>query len=377
MGNPVFDILWGEAVTQATDFGVQDDGRDTRDDAVTAVGLRFRLSGSEHPLLALVRRKAVDEALRGGGRPAAGAALNPRMPLPPEVLHEANAGLVPGDIDGLAQRARLPALPQVFLELRQAMERESPSHEELSAIISKDPRLAASLLRLVNGPLFGFRTPVATVSRAVAAAGTRRVSSLALGSFVLGLFRERPPGVVNLHDFWLHSVATAFMARALAERLGRDDPERYFVAGLLHDMGWLAVCSVWPEGAARVLARCRERNESLTEAEQAELGMTHGEVGAALLQRWNLPPVLLDAVCHHHAPSGCPGSDEAVLVHLSDEVVKGFGLGGTGDDCVQPLDPGAVDHVGISAHDLDAACDQLLAGVDELYAVLGADQRKA
>ncbi len=347
-------------------------GRDVQEAAEEAVARRFRLSGAAHPLLALLRRRAVEALVRSLREGATCELPAPRMPLPPEVSHEANTGLVPGDLDGLAEHARLPALPQVFLELQHAMEREEPSYEELAAIISKDPRLAASLLRLVNGPLFGFRAPVETVSRAVAAAGTRRVTSLALGTFVLGLFRERPPHVVNLHDFWLHSVATALTARALATRLGRDDPERYFVAGLLHDMGWLAICAVWPAGAERVLDRCLDQGLSLTEAERAELGLTHGELGAALLRRWNLPPVLLDAVCHHHAPSEAPASDEALLVHLADEAVKAFGIGGTGDDCVQPLDGDAVDAGFISAHDLDAACEVLLDGVDEMYAVLGA-----
>ncbi len=372
----VSDILSGVAVSQATGLGVQGGcGRDVQEIAEEAVALRFRLSGTAHPLLVLLRRRAV-EALAQSLRAGVSCQLPaPRMPLPPEVIHEANSGLAPGDLDGLAERARLPALPQVFLELQHAMEREEPSYEELAAIISKDPRLAASLLRLVNGPLFGFRTPVETVSRAVAAAGTRRVTSLALGTFVLGLFRERPPHVVNLHDFWLHSVATALMARALATRMGRDDPERYFVAGLLHDIGWLAICAVWPAGAERVLDRCRDLGEPLTEAERAELGMTHGEMGAAMLRRWNLPSVLVDAVQAHHAPSEAPASDEALLVHLADEAVKAFGIGGTGDDCVQPLDVDAAGLLSVSAHDLDAACALLLEGVDEMYAVLGAGSR--
>lgn len=349
--------------------------RDVQEIAEEAVAWRFRLAGAAHPLLVLLRRRAVESLAQSLHAGVACELPPPRMPLPPEVMHEANLGLVPGDIDGLAEHARLPALPQVFLELQHAMEREQPSYDELAAIISKDPRLAASLLRLVNGPLFGFRTPVETVTRAVAAAGTRRVTSLALGTFVLGLFRERPPHVVNLHDFWLHSVATALMAQALATRLGRDDPERYFVAGLLHDIGWLALCAVWPAGAERVLDRCRDLGESLTDAEQAELGMTHGEVGAAMLRRWNLPPVLLEAVRHHHAPSGVLASDEAALVHLADEAVKAFGIGGAGDDSVQPLDGDAAILLSVSAHDLDAACTVLLEGVDEMYAVLGAGAR--
>lgn len=349
--------------------------REAQEIAEEAVARRFRLSGSAHPLLALLRRRAVEELARSLRRGAARPLRVPRTPLPPEARCEANTGLAAADMDGLADRVRLPPLPQVFLELQHAMEREAPTYEELAAIISKDPHLAASLLRLVNGPLFGFCAPVETVSRAVAMAGTRQVTSLALGAFVLGLFRERPPHVVNLRDFWLHSVGVAVMARALAMRLGRDDPERHFVAGLLHDMGWLAGSAVWPAAAERVLDRCRHQGASLIRAEQAELGMTHGELGAALLRRWNLPAVLLDAVRHHHAPSEVPASDEAVLVHLADEAVRAFGIGGAGDDRVQPLDCDALAARGISAHDLDAACEALLEGVDEMYAVLGAGMR--
>ncbi|ABM27924.1 HDOD domain-containing protein [Nitratidesulfovibrio vulgaris] len=352
-----------------------------QEQAQEAVAARFSLVGVRHPLLNLLARHAVEDMMvrqRDNLPPPGGPPLFTQVAALdtaglPDVADDPDAPPVPLDVDHL----RIPALPQLFMELQNALGQPHVSYERIAAIVSKDPRLTASLLKLVNSPHFGFSTPIETVSRAVAASGIRRVSALALGTFVLGLYRERPPLVVDIQGFWLHSVGCGIAARLLAQRLGRSDPERFFVAGLLHDMGWLALCSAAPDRAERIVRRIQSTGCSCEEAERLELGTTHAELGATVLKTWNLPAFLIDVVRSHHAPLATVGDNPpvegALEVHIADAVVKGMGIGGALDARIAPLDLDAVDTLGLSGHDIAAMTNGLVEQSQALSRLLQGD----
>lgn len=348
------------------------------DDVVAA---RFALVGVRHPLLALLVRHAVEDVVT---RLRDGATLPGGPPLLTQVAPLDVAGLAcmasqegQGPLEPLIlDHLRIPALPQLFIELQNALGQPHVSYERIAAIVSKDPRLTASLLKLVNSPHFGFATPIETVSRAVAAAGLRRVSALALGTFVLGLYRERPPLVVDIQGFWLHSVGCGIAARLLAQRLGRSDPERYFVAGLLHDIGWLALCSAAPDRAERIVRRIKATGCTCEEAEMLEVGTTHAELGGRILETWNLPEFLIAVVRAHHVPAAEDAKapvEGAAEVHVADAVVKAMGIGGALDERLAPLDLAVLDGLGLTGHDIDAMTSGLVEQSQALSRLLQGD----
>lgn len=350
-----------------TDSG--DAMRHARERADEVVRRRFGGLQSSHPFLVYLHRRAAEDLAMRIVQGEEDLTFEP-SPLP-EVQDATAATERPFmDADRLADTIRLPALPKVFLELRKLLERPQVSYAEVAELIMRDPRLTASLLKLVNSPLFGFTRTIDTVSRAVAVAGMRSISSLAIGTFVLGLFRERPPAVINMQGFWLHSVAVALVTRSLAERLGRDEPERYFVAGLLHDFGWLAMAAAVPAQAREVVRRVREEGHEQVQVEAELVGCDHAQLGAALLARWNLPPSLLTALEYHHMPSDFGAGDEARIIHVADLIVKAFGIGASGDARLMRMDEAAVDMLGVSAHDIDVCSETLIERSRDFYAVL-------
>ncbi len=318
--------------------------------------------------------------LRNAARVRLCAQLERGEPLPLLSAQEVKAAMprvqgpaprvCPDSLEAVIPKIQLPSLPQVFFELQALLEREDVTVEELGQVVSMDPNMTGSILRLVNSSFFSFRASIDTVSRAVTVLGTRQISSLALGALMLGLFRERPCTCLNLELFWQHSIATGMVARSLALHCGRENPEKYFVAGLIHDLGWLALACAQPEMASMALEKSYEGQQAFHDTERSVMGFNHADLGARLFEAWALPPNLVAAVRYHHAPMDPAAHDEAIFVHIADAVVKGMGYGTSADSIIQPLDVAAWGTLGLAPEALGPIVSELDAELGALCRVL-------
>ncbi|MDH4275417.1 MAG: HDOD domain-containing protein, partial [Gammaproteobacteria bacterium] len=214
---------------------------------------------------------------------------------------------------------RLFALPEAYIRLQEKMQEPNVSINELARLVSQDADITARLLRLVNGPVFGFQGRVDTVSRAIALIGMRELEMLLLATVAAESFKGINIDVANMATFWQHSVFCAVSAQILAKRAGVLNPERLFVAGLLHDIGSLVIWKEMSGVAAELLAQANIGSQRLYELERAHLGYDHGEVGAALLKLWNLPVGIQMIAAHHHAPQRAEHFLlDAAIVHVAD-----------------------------------------------------------
>ncbi|EGJ50914.1 metal dependent phosphohydrolase [Desulfocurvibacter africanus subsp. africanus str. Walvis Bay] len=330
----------------------------------------FRHAGISHPVMQELRAMAMR---RAEAKPGLFTHPKPRVDEASEALRHkaatAGAGVDPMEI--VSREIKLHSLPRVIIELQRAIDNPASSAEDLARIISLDPGLSVYLLRIANSALYSFPSRIDTVSRAVALLGTRQVSVLALGVSVLKSYNQRPVQLLNMEHFWRHSIACAILARAIAARSGRKDGERYFVAGLLHDLGRLAIFEAIPDLAREVLELAEAEHLQVVQAERKVLGFDHARLGAILLRKWNFPLNLALAVLHHHEPSRGEPRGEAAVVHLADILSKALGYGGTPVFFVQPLDSGVWESLGLAAEDLAGLEADLDARFDETLAMLG------
>ncbi len=219
-----------------------------------------------------------------------------------------------------------PPLPQAFLALRRTAADPMSTASDMAAVISMDPSLAAYVLRLANSALYSPKAPVETVTRAVACIGLGEIETMAAGAMLTRLFEKPPrPDLLRLDAFWRHALAVGILARTLAERVGERGGERYFVAGLLHDMGRLVLAVAEPDLMAAVLARAAASRLPLDAAERLELGFDHAALGGRIADKWRLPETLLAAVAGHHEPSLCPDNPMAAAVHVADFMANALG----------------------------------------------------
>ena len=250
----------------------------------------------------------------------------------------------------IQQNPRLASLPDVVSELNVAVESPLTSTSEMAEIIGRDPALAARLLSAVNSPYYGLPNPVSSLDKAVAMVGTNQLRFLAISTVVVNHFSNLPNALVTMDTFWRHSFTCAVAARTLAEHLGDRDKERFFLSGLLHDIGALLLYTTLPTLAKESILYARKKNLPIFQAERAIIGFDHAEAGAALLHRWNLPEDIIAAVGGHHEIGLVDhyGRDKALL-HLANGIATALHPSTPLFKQPQHVDPAAWDLSGLTA----------------------------
>jgi putative nucleotidyltransferase with HDIG domain len=244
--------------------------------------------------------------------------------------------------------AGVASLPGVYLRLSEVVSDSRSSAADMGRVIADDPGLTARLLRLVNSAMYGFPSKIETVSHAISIVGTAQLQDLALATSVIRLFGGMPESLVTMESFWRHSVACGVTARAIATRRREQNVERYFVAGLLHDIGRPIMYMQVPDEARAAILRSRESGEPLFLVEHCLLGFDHTHVGQALLDLWKLPASLRESVANHHHPERSRRFPvETAVVHVADLIANALGLGSSGEPGVPPLDSQAWECIGL------------------------------
>ena len=189
--------------------------------------------------------------------------------------------------------------------------------EKVVELVSYDGAIAAQCLRLANSPLFGMRY-IETVRSAVMALGLERVRSILFG-LCMNRVIPKDKWVISSDAFWRHSLGCALVTQRMAKKIGYSEPEKAYLAGLLHDLGFLVNSILYTEDFRECLRRAAEQHVPLHVTEEQVLGFTHGETGQLLSEHWGLPKELVDAARCHHDLSLLPTAGPlACLVHLGD-----------------------------------------------------------
>lgn len=278
--------------------------------------------------------------------------------------------LMPLDPINIVQmEVKLPSMPTVLSELQTVTSSVNSSAAVVGEVIAKDPSLTAWVLKLVNSPFFGFSVKVDTVTRAVALLGVDQIKTLAIGGMLQNLMVRMPSGILNLDDFWRHSIATALAAQTIWKVMGREESERLFVAGLLHDCGILALAYTAPDVAKSLFAACRASNKPRYLVEQELVSFDHARLGGMLLHRWNMPLSLVMSVLRHHQVESPERYTEAAVVHLADIVA--FAVAGvTEDDLVPPLDPAVWNVLNLSTANINFVADTITEKLSDMFTAL-------
>ena len=222
-----------------------------------------------------------------------------------------------------------PAIPAVFLPLLELLSSstEEVKVDEVVRLVSYDNTIAAQCLRVAGSPLFGLAQSPKSIKGAVISLGLRRVETILL-TCCLGQAFPAEKWVLDPAVFWRHSLGCAMVCRKFSEKLGAADGEKAYMAGLLHDIGFMVNCLVFPKEFASAM-ECAYRDEiPLHEAEFATMGFTHCETGRALAEKWKLADDIVEVITYHHAVAQSQKAQSLVaLVHLSDLLCRMRGLG--------------------------------------------------
>ncbi len=272
--------------------------------------------------------------------------------------------------------ARLPAMPQILLKMIEHCQTEEIGMTSLAQLVAKDPGMTSKILGVANSSSYHRQGRKFGLEQSLMALGADMIKTIVISESVFQVFNNfSHANSTDLRAFWKHSLSAAVIARAIAEKMGYAHSEEAYLAGLLHDVGRLALLATAPKEYGRCFQAADD--DTLCASEQQSFNITHQEAGAWLIMRWNLDSFLSDSVLYHHEPaarleSAHPLIRIVLLAHLlSDHAQDDPALIAAGNLCGL----GAADLASLLAGanvQLKQAADSL--GIDLEYTDVPGDQ---
>jgi putative nucleotidyltransferase with HDIG domain len=211
----------------------------------------------------------------------------------------------------------LPSAPQSFTAINAALAEPNACAESVAEVVEQDAGSSAKMLQLVNSAFFGLARQVTTVREAITYLGLTPVRGIVLACEVSGTFGTLAPDLADaVEAVNQHSLAVAIAARELVPAPRRLDA---FVAGMLHDVGRLALAAAAPDLFRRVRDEQEARAVPVAAVELELLDATHADLGAYLLQLWGLPLALINPVARHHDADATDDPDAVVAAVATAE----------------------------------------------------------
>jgi HD-like signal output (HDOD) protein len=221
------------------------------------------------------------------------------------------------DVEGLVSP------PDICLRLFELIHAPATGAKDIAAVVGVDPNLTARLLRIANSSFYSFSRKIDTISRAVTVVGTAELYQLVLSVSAVKTFTGIPNELVKMQTFWQHSVYTGLLARAVAIRAKVLHPERLFVSGLMHDIGSLVLYHQRPDTMRDILLVAEGDEEVLYQAELERFKFSHASIAGYLMEQWQLPEELAEAVTWHHQPERAEKARmEAHILYLANQMVN-------------------------------------------------------
>ena len=245
-------------------------------------------------------------------------------------------------VERLNSLTHLPSLPDTVLDVEQELDRKddlSVSAVRIGKLIEKDMGISAKVLKIANSVFYAGRYGrIADVGQAVARLGIEEVRNICVTVGGLQLFAGESD-LVNLRDFWRHSLGAALFIRHSGEQMPQPSPlpSGAYVAGLFHDIGILLLDRYFHDAYRIVRQKGAGKEKPLFAVEKEILGIHHGEIGAMLLDRWRLPQEICSTVRYHHEPDMCPEPSKRLcqLINIATFACSAFGIPEPGDDTFQ------------------------------------------
>jgi HD-like signal output (HDOD) protein len=261
----------------------------------------------------------------------------------------------------LEKVSELPTLSAVIAELSELINDPMSSTGEVARLIEGDMSISTKIFRLANSAMYAAPGGVKSLDRAVTILGFDTAFQAALSTSVIAVLATDKDAPFDIRRFWQHSIGVAFIAEALGAHFGHQEPHSLFAAGLVHDMGKVALLKIDQGYVAKVAAHAKNARKTFAEAEEDLGALRHAIVGQMLCQAWRLPAHMQSAVRHHHtlSPAMRPGLSLEMayfvdIVALANILAHNVSFGGSGYDIIPRIPDDLMDRLSVKAEDMPA-----------------------
>lgn len=234
----------------------------------------------------------------------------------------------------------MPAFPKSVQRILELTRDVNSTPKEMVEVIDKDPVVTVKILKVVNSAYYSLPRQITSIGNAVVYMGFNTIKNLALSIAAIGMLPKTDESGFDAQQYLLHSLATAAIAKQLANRVDDADPMDCFIAGLLHDFGKVVFAQMMPNEFKAALKVSQSNGTSLHLALQHEIGADHVLVGAMLVEKWRFAPHLIETIRHQH-PSNYKDTDMIACVFAANQISKKLSFGFGGNHCIDEF-PAAV-----------------------------------
>lgn len=265
----------------------------------------------------------------------------------------------------------LPAGPAVMSKISELCRDPQASARDLGKLIQLDSALTTRVLKQVNSSFYGLKASIKTVTHAVVILGFQEIRHIALSVPAASLYQDHldAPGI-DVAALWESTLQTACLARAYSYHVKHPVPEQIFVGAILTNIGMVVLNDILAEEYATVVEKCPD-DEFLPSVEEAELGISHIEVGRALAEKWHFPPDLIRTIaCHHDPVADGEVVPEAGLVYAGRITSTGKFLARTAEQILADLAPVVVEEFDLTPAVIGQVIEKADSEVDAARAML-------
>mgnify|MGYP000031167344 CR=1 FL=1 len=221
--------------------------------------------------------------------------------------------------DYAKQANEIFVLSDSFIRIKELIDDESSTIDDIADVILLDPALAGTILKLANSSFFNYPGKIDTVSKAVLVLGITEVYNLVIAFFTSKAFNKLTAEQDYLDDFWCKSVDCALIIKFIGVKLGIPNAERLFILGLLYNLGELVVQQMSSDKV--IAASLLEKDELPWHKQSSVLGFTFGECSAELLKNWQLPFTIIEPIRNQDNDDFQYSSDESKLLYLAKRIM--------------------------------------------------------
>jgi putative nucleotidyltransferase with HDIG domain len=260
-----------------------------------------------------------------------------------------------------------PSMPGAGARMLALLQEQDAKVAEIEEILRYDPGLTANVLKLANSAYFGVPSKIGSLKQAVVLLGMKRLMQLVVISCVSAVMDKSVAGYdLPAGDLWRHSIAVAIASEAMVKDRKKEGRIDVFTPALLHDIGKLVLGSFVSE-ELEAIQQIAGKGVPFVVAENMILGTDHAEIGARILERWNLPAEVINAVRWHHDPDSADASDMQMdVVYLANLLCQTSEAGGAAAGNAVELSSSVIDRLGIQMDQFETISDKVARWVDEL-----------
>lgn len=221
--------------------------------------------------------------------------------------------------DYAEQASEIFILSDSFIRIKELIDDETSSIDDIADVILLDPALTGSILKLANSSFFNYPGKIDTISKAVLVLGITEVYNLVIAFFTQKAFKNMKADPSYLDDFWCKSVDCALIVKFIGSKLGIPNAERLFILGLLHNLGELIVQQLTPN-------KFEDVNDVVAldlpwDKQKFVLDFTYGDCTANLLKHWQLPFVIIEPIRNQNDEQFLHLSAESKLLYIAKRIM--------------------------------------------------------